>query len=66
MFSLVEHEIFPSWKLPNSLIYTLARIFILNVIKEDWIFATTRHHAQPNNMLLIRNLYFDSDNEVIF
>ena len=31
-------------------------------LKENWICATTRHHAEPNiNMLLTRNLPFDSD-----
>ena len=31
-------------------------------IKENWICATTRHHAEPNiNILLTRNLPFDSD-----
>ena len=33
-------------------------IFFL-FIKENWILATTRHHA--NNILLTRNLHFDSD-----
>ena len=32
------------------------------IIKENWICAVTRHHAEPNiNMLLARNLPFDSD-----
>ena len=31
-------------------------------IKENWICAMTRHHAEPNiNILLTRNLPFDSD-----
>ena len=30
-------------------------------IKESWICAMTRHHAEPNNILLTRNLPFDSD-----
>ena len=30
-------------------------------IKENWFFAMTRHHAEPGNMLLIRNFPFDSD-----
>ena len=30
-------------------------------IKENWICATTRHHAEPNNILLTRNLPFESD-----
>ena len=31
-------------------------------IKENWICAMTRHHAEPNiNMLLTRNPPFDSD-----
>ena len=28
------------------------------IIKENWIWAMTRHHA--NNILLTRNLHFDS------
>ena len=31
-------------------------------ITENWICAITRHHTEPNiNMLLTRNLLFDSD-----
>ena len=31
-------------------------------IKENWICAMTRHHAEPNiDILLTRNLPFDSD-----
>ena len=30
-------------------------------IKENWICTLTRHHAAPNNILLRRNLSFDSD-----
>ena len=30
-------------------------------IKENWICTMTRHHAEPNNILLTRNLPFDSD-----
>ena len=30
-------------------------------IKENWICAMTRHHAEPNNILLTRNLSFDPD-----
>ena len=30
-------------------------------IKESWICAMTRRHAEPNNILLTRNLPFDSD-----
>ena len=31
-------------------------------IKENFIFAMTRHHAEPNiNILLTRNLAFESD-----
>ena len=33
-------------------------IFII-FIKDNWIYAMTRHHA--NNILLTRNLPFDSD-----
>ena len=29
--------------------------------KENWICAMTGHHAEPNNILLIKNLPFDSD-----
>ena len=32
------------------------------LIKENWICAMTRYHAEPNvNILLTRNLHFDSD-----
>ena len=30
-------------------------------VKENWIFAMTRRHAEPNNILLTRHLSFDSD-----
>ena len=31
-------------------------------IKENWICVVTRHHAEPNiNILLTRNVPFDSD-----
>ena len=30
-------------------------------IKENWICSMTRHHAEPNNISLTRNLLFDSD-----
>ena len=29
-------------------------------IKENWICAITIHHAEPNNILLIRNFRFDT------
>ena len=33
--------------------------FFINV---NWIYAITRHHAQPNfNVLLTRNVFVDSD-----
>ena len=36
--------------------------FFVVVVKENWIYATTRHHAEPNiNILLKRNLPFDPD-----
>ena len=34
-------------------------IFIYFFIKENWICALTRHHAEPNNVLLTKNLPFD-------
>ena len=30
-------------------------------IKKNWICAMTRRHAEPNDILLTRNLLFDSD-----
>ena len=37
------------------------RHFFLFFIKENWICAMTRYHAEPNiNILLTRNLPFDS------
>ena len=36
-------------------------VFIIFFIKENWICAMTRHHAEPNNVLLTINLTFDSD-----
>ena len=30
-------------------------------VKENWIYAVTRHPAEPNNILLTRNLPFESD-----
>ena len=34
-------------------------IFIIVFIKENWICAMTRHHAEPNiNILLTRNLHY--------
>ena len=30
-------------------------------VKENWICAITKHHPEPNNILLTRNLPFDSD-----
>ena len=36
--------------------------FFIIIIKENWICAMTRHHGEPNiNILLARNLPFDSD-----
>ena len=36
--------------------------FLLFFIGENWICAMTRHHVEPNiNILLTRNLPFDSD-----
>ena len=36
------------------------------LVKENWICAVTRQHAEPNiNILLTRNLPFDSDREAI-
>ena len=29
--------------------------------KENWIYPMTRHHAKPNNILLTKNLPFDSN-----
>ena len=41
--------------------YSGRPIFIL-IIKENWICAMTRHHVELNiNVLLTRNLPFDSD-----
>ena len=38
------------------------RPIFFNFIKENWICAMTRHHAEPNiNILLKGNLPFDSD-----
>ena len=38
------------------------RPIIIFFIKEKWICVMTRHHAKPNiNMLLTRNLHFNSD-----
>ena len=36
------------------------RMFIF-FSKENWIGAMTRHHAESKNILLTRNLPFDSD-----
>ena len=37
------------------------RPIFISFIKENWICAITRHHAKPNiNILLTRNLHFDS------
>ena len=35
-------------------------------MKEIWIYALTRHHAEPNNILLTRNLHFDYDYDYDF
>ena len=41
--------------------YSGCPIFIF-FIKENWIYSTIRHQAEPNiNILLTRNLPFDSD-----
>ena len=37
------------------------RPIFLFLIKGNWIWAMTRHHAEPNNRLLARNLPFDLD-----
>ena len=37
----------------------LARPNFIFLIKENWVLAMTRHHA--NKILLTRNLYFDFD-----
>ena len=36
------------------------QIFIF-FVNENWIFVVTRHHAEPNNISLTRNLSFESD-----
>ena len=38
------------------------RLIFIFFIKENWICAMTRHYAEPNsNIILTRNLSFDSD-----
>ena len=34
-------------------------LFIYFFVIENWICAITRHYAEPNNILLIRNFWFD-------
>ena len=36
------------------------QVFIF-FVNENWIFVVTRHHAEPNNISLTRNLSFESD-----
>ena len=40
--------------------------FFFFFMKEIWIYALTRHHAEPNNILLTRNLHFDYDYDYDF
>ena len=40
---------------------SVLEVQIFFFIKENWISAMTRHHDEPNNTLLTRNLSFDSD-----
>ena len=45
----------------GSRVFWTSNLYFFFFIKENWICAVTRHHAEPNiNILLTRNLPFDS------
>ena len=61
MWDKTEMRCYWTWR-SGGLANVLDVQSLLFFIKENWIYAMTRHHAEPNiNILLTRNLPFDYD-----